>query len=150
MGLATKAVTDVHCKGEQHKYWLPYGNLVPEYLPRAAPTRSTALLGMMSRLNERPVLRAAARTRGVWAAATMAALAHLRPDVEPNSTNKWLDAKLESGVPRPDKGQYCPCVLPKQVTTLSELRRMYPMMHSTYKQPPWQFRDACTHCEHNF
>ena len=93
MGPATKAVTDVHCKGEQHKYWLPYRNVVPEYFPRAAPTGSTALLGMMIRLNERLVLRAAASTRGVWAAGIMVALAHLRPKLEPISTNEWLDAK---------------------------------------------------------
>ena len=59
---------------------------------------------MMIRVNERLLLRAAATPAGVWAAATMAALAHLRPDPQPPATNKWLNVELELGVPHPDKG----------------------------------------------
>ena len=48
--------------------------------------------------------------------------------MEPPATNDWLDVELE--VPRPDRGQDGPGDLPKQVTTLPELRRMYPAHHA--------------------
>ena len=140
MGPTTKASTEVHCKGEQHRDWLHYEKVVPEYFARATPPGSTTLLGTMSCVNKTPLLRAAASAGGAWAASAMVALAHLGPDLEPSTTNDCLDAQLE--LPRPNSGHDCPGVLPKQVTTLPQLSRMYPIMHSTYEQPPWEFRDS--------
>ena len=104
MGPTSKAFTDVHCKGEQHKDWLQYRKVMPEYFPRATPTGSTTLLAMMIPVNERPLLRAAASAGGAWAAATMGALAHLRLDQQLPATNQWLDVALELGVPHPNRG----------------------------------------------
>ena len=65
VGTTTKAFTEVQCKGEQHKDWPQYGKVVPEYFPYGV-----AVLGMMIRMNERPLLQVAASAGGAWAAAT--------------------------------------------------------------------------------
>ena len=46
MGPTSKAFLHVHCKGEQHKYWLQYGKVVAEYFPSAAPKGATPLLNI--------------------------------------------------------------------------------------------------------
>ena len=65
----------------------------------------------------------------------MVALAHLKPHLQLHAMDEWLDGEWELGLPRPDMGQDCLGVLPKQVTTLPQLRRMYPIMCGNYEQP---------------
>ena len=134
MGATILGFKDVHCNGEQHKGWLQYGKVVPGYFPHDAPKGSRALLGMMFRVNESPLLRAAS-AGGALAAATMAALAHLTSNVQLLATNDWLDPEWGLSVRCRDLRRDCLSVLHKQVTTLPRLSRMYPIMRSTYQQP---------------
>ena len=130
LGPTRKAFVYVFYKGESHKDWLQHAKMVAEYFSLAAPRGDTPLLNMMIRVNKKPDLQTTTSAGGAWAAATMAALANLKPsfepDMQPPIAEEWLDAALEGGLPK--RGWDCHGVLPRQVTTLPQLTRTYYIM----------------------
>ena len=71
-----------------------------------------------------------------WVVAAMACLANLKFDLQLAAlTKEWLDARLDIGFVSPDRVARYRDLLPRRVTTLVQLQRMYPIMRCNYEQP---------------
>ena len=132
----------VHCSGTQHTNWVRYGKVVPEFF-QGSMSADTPLQGMLICVDKHPQLLGDVQVASTLAAASAAAVVRLGPCRQvPNLDVAYamdMDPDLDAAIPLRERK--CPGVLPRQASTLQQLRRMYPVMRGNYEKPPWEFCD---------